>query len=153
MTVHVQLGCSLQYCLSLHCRCCCCCCRLHRAAGLLSEAAAAVAAGDAATAAGEEAVGVVQRALVWPLEALAQQHHCHELLYDTCELLLTTGLLDGQRVLMHMQSEVEAAGGALPANSFTFYVMERCGGLPGCGSVVQGCAGVLENLCCTVPMS
>lgn len=91
------------------------CCR---SAGYLATASSA--AGD------DQSQGpVLNGALVWPLEQLAQQHGAHELLYHACELLLTTGMMDRQRLLGWMQQEVQQNGAALVPDSFTFYVMER----------------------------
>lgn len=95
-----------------------------RDTGLLVTASAALAAGGQADESSQETLAVVGRALIWPLESLAQRHRAHELLYNACELLLTVGLLDRQRLLIWMQQEVQEAAGALPADSFTFYVME-----------------------------
>lgn len=97
-----------------------------RSSGLLASAGDALTAGSSVDQSGADSVAAVQRALVWPLEVLAQQHRCHVLLYDACELLLTTGLLDSERMQMHMRQEVADAGGNLSEDSFTFYVMERC---------------------------
>lgn len=96
-----------------------------RDAGLLTAATAALIAGGGVDEASQETLSVVGRALIWPLELLAQQHRAHELLYNVCELLLIQGLMDRQRLLGWMQQEVQEATGALPADSFTFYVMER----------------------------
>lgn len=96
-----------------------------RESGLLAAATEAAAGAGPSDQAGADNVAAVQRALVWPLEILAQQHRCHVLLYDTCELLLTTGLLDSARLQMHMRQEVADCGGVLPPDCFTFYVMER----------------------------
>ncbi|KAF8069449.1 hypothetical protein HT031_001565 [Scenedesmus sp. PABB004] len=98
-----------------------------RVSGVLAAACEAAAAlGGEGVAGGGESVAAVQRALVWRLESLAAAHRCHALLFDACELLLTTGLVDGQRLQGHMRAEMSAAGGgALPADCFTFFVMER----------------------------
>eukprot|EP00878_Enallax_costatus_P028011 GHUV01030207.1.p1 GENE.GHUV01030207.1~~GHUV01030207.1.p1 ORF type:complete len:331 (+),score=166.94 GHUV01030207.1:404-1396(+) len=97
----------------------------HRNADWFMQAAAALAAGPTADESSQETLAVVGRLLIWPLEALAQRHHAHELLYNVCELLLTVGLVGRQRLLRWMQQEVQEAHGAVPADSFTFYVMER----------------------------
>jgi hypothetical protein len=99
-----------------------------RDSGLLAAASELAAGASPNDQAAANTVAAIERALVWPLEMLAQQHRCHVLLYDTCELLLTTGLLDSGRLQMHMRQEVADCGGVLAPDCFTFYVMERCEG-------------------------
>eukprot|EP00879_Flechtneria_rotunda_P024732 GHRR01026238.1.p1 GENE.GHRR01026238.1~~GHRR01026238.1.p1 ORF type:complete len:904 (+),score=333.81 GHRR01026238.1:136-2847(+) len=95
-------------------------------AGILQVASEAIAAGEILQE-GPAAESVVQlnRALVFQVERVAQQHQCHELLYNTCDLLLAYGLLDEGRLLVHMKQEVQESGGQLSAGSFTYYVMQR----------------------------
>lgn len=99
--------------------------RFYRDSDWLTKAAAALAAGPTADESSQETLAAIGRALIWPLEALAQRHKAHELLYNVCELLLTAGLMDRQRLLGWMQQEVQETHGAVPADSFTYYVMER----------------------------